>query len=226
MAEQDDLSSLIFRLKAVDYRATLTDAAFDLLLDSKPPKGAVGGPDRTTAVVSDLLYEVAREHEFSLPSLGHLARALLAEDRVAEAAMFCDLWIESAPGDQDALVFRALIACRMFDLPAATRAFESLRARGAGNGLLFGIDTMIILSFSDGSKSADRARAMLEAGCDKVWAIPLAAEAAFRAGDADLLLRVGSRDPSLLDEPPVRQQRAQQILRARLIELLDARQAG
>ncbi len=214
-----DLDALLLQLRAVEYRATLSEPAFVQLAAAVRD----GPPGQRTADFSQILYEVARDEQFTLPCVGHLVRALLHDDRLAEARLFCERWIELAPADADALEYRAVVACRMLEFPAADVAFRKLRDLGTENGVLWGINTMIVLSFSDGSKSAETAREMLEAGCDKGWALPLAAEAAFRTGDGDLIVRLARVAPELLTEPAPRPQIALPVLRSCLVGLLASR---
>ena len=211
-----ELDQQLFELAAVCYRADPSDDNFADLCVKKPERDEY-------VQATALVYEVAVQNAFALPVLVHLAKALAMEHRYQEAAHFCTQWLEKDPANVEALRLSCLVSCRRMDRRAALVAFEALQNIGANDGLLWALETVMLLSFSDGVSAAHTARPMLTSTPRDQMAVFLAAEVAYRLGDGELLHAALEADRGVAHDNPQRVNHATEMLREHFIAVLQAR---
>ena len=208
-----------FELSAVSYRANPTNRYFRELSEKKPHND-----DR--ASLTEITREVASKANFTGPALGHLVRALVQEDRMVEAHYFCERWIENNPTEHEAHRLAVLIACQRSDLISAHAAFQALQRTDADPGILWALETIILLAFSEGHDSATTARRALAASPNDPLVLMAACEAAYRTAtrsdDTRLLIELFTIAPELAEERD-RWNIARTMLRQHLVDVLRSR---
>lgn len=215
-AGTSDLDQQLFDLAAVCYRADPSDENFAALSAKKPERDDY-------ARLSALAYETAAQNAFGLPLLAHLVKALATEGRYQEAAHFCAQWLEKDPANIEALRLSCIISCKRMDRRGAVGAFETLQKIGANEGLLWALDTVMLLSFTDGALAAHTARPMLTVTPRDPIASLLAAEVAYRLGDSELWLAAFHADRGLANDNAQRVRRALEMLQKHFINVLNSR---
>jgi hypothetical protein len=212
-----ELVRQMFDLAAVVYRAVPSDENFfRLLVEHRKP----GLDDRARLV--ELVYEVARAHDFRAPMVGHLAMALGMELRVQEATLFCELWLGQVPASKEGHRIAALLACERLDLTRARVAFSKLEELMAEPGTIHLVKTAMYLAFTDAKLATLTARQALASTPRDGLAALLAVDVAFRTDDTQLLVEAYEVDPDLAVADR-RAPRAQLMLRKLLLELLSWR---
>ena len=214
-AEGISVARQLFELSGVLYRADPTDRAFVELSGKKPN-------DDDHASLTELVFEVARAFNFTDPIIGHLAKALAMEQRLHEAHYFCQRWIDVAPDKREAYRLAVMLACQRSDLTAARDAFRALQQTSADTGVLWALETLVLLAFFDGRDSATTARLALAASPTEPLAVVAACDAAYRLDDVALLIETFITAPELAEERG-RVDWARSLLRGGLLELLRSR---
>lgn len=214
---QEAIARHLFELSGAVYRANPTEQAFVALSGKKPSED-------DHASLSELVFEVAKARNFAEPTVGHLAQALAMEQRLHEAQHFCERWIQVASNKREPYRLAVVIACQRSDLTTAREAFRALKQMNADAGILWALETVILLAFFDGRNSTTTGRLALEASPTEPLAIVAACDAAYRRDDVALLIEAFASAPELAEERG-RADWARSLLRGRLLELLRTRTA-
>jgi hypothetical protein len=205
-----------FDRTALKYREEPTDENFFQLSRSKP-----GRDER--AQVTAVVYSVVGPMPLGLPTLSHLVNALAIEERFQEAAYFAGLWLAKAPSSLEALRLSCILSCKLMDLAGARSSFQSLQRSNATPGVLWAMETLMLLSFFDGSHANETARHMMGSTPYDPMAPLIAAEVAFHCEDASLLTTALLADPHLAEDSPPRVAKAMLMLRQLLLRILHLR---
>jgi tetratricopeptide (TPR) repeat protein len=213
-----EIARQLFDLAAAVYRADPTDASLTAAFESKPT------PD-DHARLTEVVQEVGRAQGFPPRLLGHLARALVVEGRLMEAAHVCKKWIALDPDSFDAHCLAACIAIKRFDIDTAREAYKRLREFGKLQGTLDALEAAFSLAFSDSPDAAVVARRALASFPRDPMAPLVAHEAAYRHRDGQLLLEAFEAEPSLADVPIREGQARALLIGSLLVSLLQQRMA-
>jgi len=147
----------LFDATAVSYRAAPSQRTFVALANAMP-----ANDDR--ARLSEVVFEVALREGFPPLLLAHLAQAMATDDRLQEAQHFCDRWLAVEPDRVEGHRLSVIIACKRLDLDTAQAAYASLQRLEAAEEIQRLTGTLLLLSFTDGQRSAHTARTMLTEG--------------------------------------------------------------
>jgi hypothetical protein len=207
-----ELARRVFELFAVAYRADPSDSNFSALM-ARTPDGDDG------ASLTDVTYAVARARGFGVPSVAHLAKASAFEHRLQESQHFCDRWLTQQPTSQDGHRLAVLVACERTDLPAARASFDALQRMEADDGLLWALETVMLLVFFGGRDAALVARKALASLPPEPLAPSVAADASYQQRDARLAMAAFAQSPDLAGRRG-QEVRMKYLLRSLLIEVM------
>jgi hypothetical protein len=216
ISDPKSLAQQIFDQTALKYREEPTDQNFFLLSRRKLERD-----DR--AQVTEVVYGVVGPMPLGLPTLSHLVKALAIEERFQEAAHFCGLWLAKDPSNLEALRLSCVLSCKRMDMAAARSSYQSLQKSNATPGVLWAMETLMLLSFFDGRHTSEAARYMMGSTPQDPMARLIAAEAAFHCEDASLLAAALLADPHLAADSPQRVAKATLMLRGLLLGMFHLR---
>jgi hypothetical protein len=175
------------------YQSEPSQSNFSKLWETKP--------SAEIAYVTEVLYEVAARELFALPILPNLVETLIPEGRFQEARFFCEKWLEQEPTNPEALRLACILACKRMDRLGADKSFQALLNAGANAGVLWMLETIMILAFTDGRNAIELALQMLSTVPRDPIAPHVALDVAFRTKSARVLVSALDADPSLEADP-------------------------
>jgi len=203
------------------YQATRGDREFDMLVKAYEAL-PVDLVDVFYSIVAD---DLQAKREVDWKTLDHMTTYLADRERIAEASLFCDMWIRQH-SDVECWKVAALLGCHRGDYDRWRHAYFAAQELNATRETLLVLELAAAITFRDGRQECTIARELLTAiSTDQSYSIiqMLVEDVAILYNDGALLVELS--DHFSLDPPPASRREAQmrRTLQQHFIDLLRAR---
>jgi hypothetical protein len=203
------------------YRATRGDKEFDMLVKAYEAL-PVDLVDVFYGIVAD---DLRAKREVDWKTLDHVTTYLADRERIAEASLFCNMWIRQRP-DLECWKVAALLACHQGDYDRWRHAYFEAQELNATRDTLLVLELAAAITFREGLQGCTIARELLTAiptGQPYPIIQILVEDVAIQYNDGALLVELSKHFS--LDPPPAsrREAQIQRTLQQHFVDLLRAR---